>query len=233
MVDSYSYYYSGYFLVIISFIVVTLAQVILRITYARYKKKGTEKGLTGKEVAEKILHENGLDNVKVVEIQGELTDNYYDAKKTVSLSTDIYNGESIAAVSVAAHECGHAVQYKVGYGPIKLRNKLVPIVNLGNTIGYIVMVIGLAASSLGLFWLGIILLSLALVFQLVTLPCEFDASRRANKMLLEMGLVSKKEQKGTKTMLRAAAFTYVAGLFSSIMQILRLILIFSNRRSRR
>ena len=213
----------------IAFLVVSLSQLILRGTYSKYKEEEIATNLTGKEVAERILKENNLDDIDVVEISGELTDNFNNSKRRISLSSDIYNGRSIASSAVAAHECGHACQYKTGYIPIKIRNMLVPIVNIGNTLGYIVIVISLAASLAKLFTIGIILISLALVFQLVTLPCEFDASRRANKMLLNMGLITKEEQSGTKSMLRAAAFTYVAGLMSSILQVLRLVYIFSGR----
>ena len=156
--------------ILVAFLIVTIAQLILRSTYSKYKEIDIESNLTGKEVAERILSENGLDNVEVVEISGELTDNYNDSKKRVSLSTDIYRGNSIASCSVAAHECGHAVQYKTGYVPIKIRNILVPFVNIGNTLGYIAIVISLLASLTKLFIVGIILVSFALVFQLVTLP---------------------------------------------------------------
>lgn len=214
----------------IAFLVVTLSQLILRSKYSKYKEVEISSNLTGKQVAEKILLENGLDDIEVIEISGELTDNFNNSKRRISLSTDIYNGKSIASCSVAAHECGHAVQYKVGYIPIKIRNMLVPFVNIGNFLGYIVIAISLAASLTKLFTIGLILISFALIFQLVTLPCEFDASRRANKMLLEMGLITSSEQSGTKSMLGAAAFTYVAGLMSSILQVLRLVYLFSGRR---
>ena len=217
--------------IIVALAITGLAQLILTIKYAHYKKVEIDSGLTGKEVAEKILKKYDLDDVVTVnEISGNLTDHYNDSNKTVNLSTDIYEGTSIASTAVAAHECGHALQYKYGYGPIKVRNRIVPIVNIGNKLGYIAIVISLAASLTSLFIVGIVLISLAVVFQLVTLPCEFNASKRANKVILEMGLIDKHEQKGTKSMLRAAAFTYVAGLFSSVLQILRLVYIFSGRR---
>lgn len=214
----------------VAFLVVSLSQLILRSTYSKYKEVDITTNLTGKEVAQKILSENNLDDIDIVEVSGELTDNFNNSKRRISLSSDIYNGRTIASCAVAAHECGHACQYKTGYVPIKIRNILVPFVNIGNTLGYIVIVISLAASLTKLFTIGIILISFALIFQLVTLPCEFDASRRANKMLLEMGLITKEEQSGTKSMLKAAAFTYVAGLMSSILQVLRLVYIFSGRR---
>lgn len=216
--------------IIVALAITGLAQLILTIKYAHYKKIEINSGLTGKEVAEKILKEHDLDDIKINEISGNLTDHYNNSDRSVNLSKDIYEGTSIASTAVAAHECGHALQYQDGYGPIKLRNKLVPIVNIGNKIGYIAIIVSLAASLFELFIVGIVLISLAVVFQLVTLPCEFNASKRANKVILEMGLIDEAEQKGTKSMLRAAAFTYVAGLFSSILQILRLVYIFTGRR---
>ena len=217
-------------LVGIAFLIVSLSQMILRGTYSKYKEESITTNLSGKEVAQRILNENNLTDIDIVEISGELSDNFNNSKRRISLSSDIYNGRTIASCAVAAHECGHAVQYKVGYVPIKIRNMIVPIVNIGNTLGYIVIAISLAASLTKLFMVGLVLISFALIFQLVTLPCEFDASRRANKMLLEMGLITNDEQRGTKKMLKAAAFTYVAGLMSSILQVLRLVYIFSGRR---
>lgn len=224
------YYLIEYGLITLSLIIVSIAQVVLRAKYSKYKKIDIESGMTGKEVAEKILRENDINDVKVVKIGGSLTDNYNDRAKTVSLSEDIYDGTSIASVSVAAHECGHAIQYKEGYGPIKLRNNMVPFVNFGNKVGYIIIVISLIFSISKLFLVGIILTSLAVLFQLVTLPCEFNASRRAKKELLRMGLITDREHKGVGVMLRAAAFTYVAGLITGLIEILRLIIIFNNRR---
>lgn len=231
--NSYYFNISGIICTLIAFGIVTLAQIILRITYARYKRKKTTLELTGKEVAEKILKANEIDDVTIMMVDGELTDYYSDKDKKIALSRDIYEGKSIASASVAAHECGHAIQYKTGYKPIAFRNKMVPIVNLSNSIGYSIMIVGFAANTLGLFYLGIILFSSALIFQLITLPCEFDASKRANKELLRLNLIDENEHRGTKTMLKAAAFTYVAGLFSSILEILRLILIFSSNRRRK
>lgn len=221
-------------LVLIPFLLVLLAQIILKITYRKYESIETDTGLTGKEVANKILKEYDLDNIDVVEISGELTDNYNNSRKRVSLSSNIYGGKTIASAAVVAHECGHAIQYKEGYVPIKIRNMLVPFVNFGSSLGYYVIIASLVFSSFKhLFIVGLIMVSLALIFQLVTLPVEFDASRRANKILLEMGIVSEGEHDGTKAMLKAAAFTYVAGLVSAIastiFQVLRLIYIFGGR----
>ena len=221
-------------LVLIPFLLVLLAQIILKITYRKYEGIETDTGLTGKEVASKILKEYDLDNIDVAKISGELTDNYNNSRKRVSLSSNIYGGKTIASTAVAAHECGHAIQYKEGYKPIKIRNMLVPFVNFGSSLGYYVIIASLVFSSFKhLFIVGLIMVSLALIFQLVTLPVEFDASRRANKILLEMGIVSEGEHDGTKAMLKAAAFTYVAGLVSAIastiFQVLRLVYIFGGR----
>lgn len=221
-------------LVLIPFLLVLLAQIILKITYRKYEGIETDTGLTGKEVASKILKEYDLDNIDVAKISGELTDNYNNSRKRVSLSSNIYGGKTIASTAVAAHECGHAIQYKEGYKPIKIRNMLVPFVNFGSSFGYYVIIASLVFSSFKhLFIVGLIMVSLALIFQLVTLPVEFDASRRANKILLEMGIVSEGEHDGTKAMLKAAAFTYVAGLVSAIastiFQVLRLVYIFGGR----
>ena len=228
-------YYDGiwaYGCIIVSFLIVTLAQVILRVVYAKWKQVDSSGGMTGEQVAREILKSNDINDVKVVRISGNLTDNFNNSNRTVSLSEDIFSGTSIASLSVAAHECGHVIQYKVGYSPIKIRNKMVKIVNFGNTIGYIIMGIGLLASVTELFIIGIVLLSLAVVFQLVTLPCEFNASKRARKELLRLGLIDSSESRGVKSMLKAAAFTYVAGLFNSLLQILRLVFMFNNRRKK-
>lgn len=219
-------------LVLGALIIVFLSQQILNFTYSKYKKIEVDSNMTGYEVAKKILSDNDLDNIRVGKVSGNLSDHYNNSKKVVNLSNDIYEGATIAAVSVAAHECGHAIQYKEGYTPIKIRNMLVPFVNIGNSLGYFVIIISLAASATKLFMIGLFLISFALIFQLITLPVEFDASRRGKKILFELGIVTGDEKVGASKMLRAAAFTYVAGLISSIMQILRLVLIFTNNRSR-
>lgn len=219
-------------LVLGALIIVFLSQQILNFTYSKYRKIEVDSNMTGYEVAKKILSDNDLDNIRVGKVSGDLSDHYNNRKKIVNLSDDIYEGNTIAAVSVAAHECGHAIQYKEGYIPIKIRNMLIPFVNLGNTLGYVVIFISIGASLTKLFTIGLILISFALIFQLITLPVEFDASRRGKKILFELGIVTEDEKVGASKMLRAAAFTYVAGLISSIMQILRLVLIFTNNRRR-
>lgn len=217
-------------LILIALLITSLASIILRIVYSIYSHKENSSNKTGKEVAEIILHDNDLDNIKVGEVSGSLSDYYSNSEEVVMLSEGIYSKSSVAAVSVAAHECGHAIQYKDGYYPIKLRNNIVPFVNFGNTLGYIAIMISLASSLTGLFTVGIILISFAVVFQLITLPVEFDASRRGKKELVRLKLIDEDEVSGVRIMLISAAFTYVAGLISSILQILRLIFIFQNRR---
>ena len=218
-------------LVLIPFLLVLLAQIILKITYRKYESIKTDTGLTGKEVANKILKEYDLDNIDVVEISGELTDNYNNSRKRVSLSSNIYGGKTIASAAVAAHECGHAIQYKEGYVPIKIRNMLVPFVNFGSSLGYYVIIASLVFSSFKhLFIVGLIMVSLALIFQLVTLPVEFDASRRALKCIRDTNLLYPEEYEGTKKVLQAAAMTYVASAATALLQLLRLIFIANNRR---
>ena len=180
-------------------------------------------------MARRILDSNGLNNVDIVETQGELTDHYDPERKVVRLSKDIYHGATIASSSVAAHECGHAVQDKEGYFFLRLRATLVPFVNLSSKLGYIALVVGLLFGWLELAWFGIFLELAILFFQLITLPVEFDASRRAADFLKREALVEKSEQEGSKKMLNAAAMTYVASVVSTLLQILRLVLLVSRR----
>ncbi len=227
------FYYYGfdptYFLVIIGLVITIAAQIFVSTSYSKYKKVKTKSGLEGFEVARKILDSNGLTNVDIVEIRGELTDHYDPTRKVVRLSTDIFHGATVAAASVAAHECGHAVQDKEGYFFLRLRSSILPIVNISTKAGYIAIVLGLLFGYIELFWIGIILEMAILIFQLITLPVEFDASKRAGEFLKQEALIEKKEQDGSKKMLRAAAMTYVASVVSTLLQILRLILIARDR----
>lgn len=215
-------------LILVALFITIFASIILRIVYFVYKRRGISSGYTGKMVAKEILKKNNLEEIDVGMISGELTDYYNNRSKEIRLSTDIYEEASIASVAVAAHECGHAIQYKDSYFPIKIRNFLVPIVNIGNSLGYIVIVISLAASLTKLFILGIILISFAIIFQLITLPVEINASKRGKKQLVDLGIIKEDEKFGVTIMLAAAAFTYLAGLLSSLLQILRLVYIFAN-----
>lgn len=206
-----------------------ISQIIISTSYSKYKKVLNSKNLTGFEVARKILDKNNLSNIMILETKGNLSDHYDPSRKVIKLSTDIYHGTSIASASVAAHECGHAIQDKDGYKPMRIRSKIVPTVNICTKLGYIAIVLG-ALFSYQLIEIGIILLATILIFQLITLPVEFNASNRALTELEKQKLIKTEEKEKVKSMLSAAAFTYVASLITSFLQILRLVLIFSNRR---
>lgn len=215
-------------LIFIGLAISLLAQIIVNTSYNKYKKVLNSKDLTGFEIARKILDSNNLKDIMILETKGNLTDHYDPTRKVIKLSTDIYHGSSIASAAVAAHECGHAIQDKEKYTPMRIRSKIVGTVNICTKIGYIAIVIG-ALFSYQLIEIGIILLSTILVFQLVTLPVEFNASNRALNQLEKLKLINKEDNKKTKSMLTAAAFTYVASLITSFLQILRLVLMFSRR----
>lgn len=215
-----------YGLTLISIIIVIGAQIYVSSSYKKYSKIKNEKGITGKEAARYILDKNGLENIKVVETGGYLSDHYDPREKVIRLSSNVYNGDSIGAVAVASHECGHAVQDKKGYMFMKIRAALVPITTFSSYAGYLAIVIGIIFASLKLIWIGIILEVIILVFQLVTLPVEIDASKRALKEIKNGNLLSNKEQKGAKKMLTAAALTYVASVAAAILEIVRLVLMF-------
>ena len=212
----------------IGFIVTLIAQVGINGTYKKYKKVENQLKITGEEVARKILDSNNLQDVKIEQVTGELSDHYDPSKRVVRLSTDIYSGKTIAAISVAAHECGHAIQDKVDYKFMQIRSKLVPIVNLISYAGYFTVIISLIAGITGYLMLGIITILATLIFQLVTLPVEFDASRRALKELEKYQITNGDEIVGAKKMLRAAAFTYVASVISTIISLLRLVIMLLN-----
>ena len=218
-----------YILVLIGFLITLIAQIFVSSSYHKYKKVNTKSGLQGFEVARKILDSNGLQNIDIVETKGELTDHYDPTRKVVRLSTDIYHGSTVASNSVAAHECGHAVQDKEGYFFLRLRASLVPIVNFSTKAGYFAILIGLLFGFLELAWIGIFLELTILLFQLITLPVELNASKRAAEFLKKEALIEEKEQVGSKRMLRAAAMTYVASVLATILEIFRLLLIVSSR----
>ena len=206
------------------------AQSYISLNYKKYKQIGVKSNKNGFDVAREILDRNGLSNVLIIETQGELTDHYDPSKKCVRLSHDIYNGKTIAAVSVASHECGHAIQDKNGYKFLRFRNSIVPFVNFSSKIGYIAIAAGLALWITDLLYIGIAFELVILLFQLVTLPVEFNASSRALKLIKEYGIVSEEEHDGAKKMLTSAALTYVAGVLSTLAEILRYILLFAGRR---
>lgn len=222
----------GYGLVIIGAIISLVAQAILSSRYNRYRAIKTKSGMTGVEVARKILDDVGLSDVYVTEVSGSLTDHYDPTRKVVRLSNEIFHGTSIAAVSVASHECGHAIQHKEGYVFIKLRGFLVPFVNFSSKAGYIAIMIGLIFGFMDLAWAGIGLLLVILLFQLITLPTEFNASKRALEILERDKILESSELDGAKSMLTAAALTYVAGLATTLLQLLRLVLVVANNDDR-
>ena len=227
----YGYYYDPtYILVVIGFIITLIAEIGVKGSYSKYKRVKASKRITGREVARKILDANGLENVQIKEVGGTLSDHYSPSDKTVNLSTDIYKDSSIASIAVAAHECGHAIQDKVGYKFLRIRHSIIPTVNICSKLGYFVVVIGLIFGSFNLAMIGLFLLCTILVFQLVTLPVEFNASRRAKEELIKLNLVDQKDTSGVKSMLFSAAMTYVASVANTLLQMLRMLLIILNSR---
>ncbi len=219
-------------LILVASLITGGASLYIKINYNKYKQIMVSSKKSGYDVAREILDRNGLSKVLILETQGELSDHYDPSNKTVKLSHDIYNGTTIAAVSVASHECGHAIQDKEGYTFLRFRNKIVPLVNFSSKIGYIAIMVGVALSLVNLVWIGIAFEVMILLFQLVTLPVEFNASSRALKLIQEYGIVNKSEHSGCKKMLTSAALTYVAGVLSALMEIFRLVLVFTGRDNR-
>lgn len=215
----------NYFLPFLGLIITALAQYFVTSSYNKYKRKKITNNKTGFDVAREILDNNNLQDIKVLSTSGTLTDHYDPKKKVIKLSKDIYEGNTIASASVAAHECGHAIQDKEGYSPLKFRSFLVPLVNFSTKIGYLSVIIGLIFNAIGLAKIGIILLLTMLLFQLITLPVEFNASSRAKQQLEKLNILTINEQDGSQKMLTAAALTYVASVISTLLQILRLALI--------
>ena len=218
-----------YGLGILGFIIVIWAQINVTGNYKKYLKYSFKTKMTGQEVARKILDANGLKDVYVVETKGELTDHYDPSRKVVRLSTSIFHEDSISSVGVAAHECGHAIQDKEGYSFMRIRSALVPFVNFVTYLGYFGLIVSIFAGITGYIKLSILVLCATLLFQLVTLPVELDASKRALAQLKKLSLVDEEEQDSSKQMLQAAALTYVAALASTILNLLRLIIILDNR----
>lgn len=216
-----------YFLAII---IPIAAQIYVSYTYNRFKKVRNDFGLTGFDVAKKILEVNGLEKLYVVETQGKLTDHYDSSRKTIRLSSEVYHEESIAALAIAAHECGHALQDKEEYFFLRLRAMIYPVVSIGTKFAYVLLIIGFLFELMNMIIVAIALYGLGLVFQLITLPVEFDASKRALNMLRSLHICNQVGDDGTGKMLRAAAFTYVAGVLSSALEIIRLIAIFNRER---
>lgn len=227
----YFYYYwdPTYILVVIGAVICLLASARVKSTYNKYAQYRSMSGMTGAQAAERILHSAGIYDVTVRHISGNLTDNYNPSQKTLNLSDAVYADTSVAAIGVAAHECGHAIQHQQGYVPLTLRTAIVPVANIGSMLAWPLIIIGLLFTrSTGdvLIHIGIICFSLAVLFQLVTLPVEYNASSRALKILGQQGILGESELPYTKKVLSAAALTYVASAAAAILQLLRLVLLF-------
>ena len=229
----YYYYDWTYILVLIGVLICLAASARVRQVFEKYSRVQSRLRLTGKEAAEEILRRNGIYDVRVIHIPGNLTDHYNPGNKTLGLSDTVYQSSSVAAVGVAAHECGHAVQHARGYAPLAIRGALVPVANFGSALAWPLILIGLlitGETSVFLINLGILLFSAAVLFQLVTLPVEFNASRRAVDVLGASGMLYPDELSSVKKVLGAAALTYVAGAASAILQLLRLLILTGGRR---
>ena len=227
------YFDPTYIFVLVGLIICLAASAKMRSTFSKYSRVRNHWGMTGREAAEQVLHRAGIYDVRVEHISGNLTDHYDPRSKVLRLSDATYNSTSVAAVGVAAHECGHAVQHATGYVPLKLRSSLVPAANFGSSIAWPLILIGLLINgqSSALFLnLGILAFSLAVLFQIVTLPVEFNASSRALHLLSGNGMLYEDEVRSVRKVLTAAALTYVAGAASAILQLLRIILLANSRR---
>ena len=229
------YFYDWtYFLVIIGAIICMIASARVNSTFKKYSKYRSMTGMTGAQAAERMLNYAGIYDVTIQHVSGNLTDHYNPKQKTLNLSDSVYNSTSVAAIGVAAHECGHAIQHQQEYAPLSIRSAIVPVANIGSQLAWPLILIGLFISSnTGVFFinLGIIAFSFAVIFQLVTLPVEFNASGRALRILGDTGILAESELPYTKKVLSAAALTYVASAAAAILQLLRLILLTNRRRS--
>lgn len=222
-----------YILVLIGAIISMIASANVKSTYSKFSAYRSMTGMTGAQVAERLLRNAGLNDVRVGHVAGELSDHYNPATKVVNLSDSVYGSASVAAIGVAAHECGHAIQHAKGYFPLNLRTWFVPVANFGSKLAWPLILIGLFISSESsqlIINAGIFLFSFAVIFQIITLPVEFNASRRALVLLEQQGILSSQELPYTKKVLGAAALTYVAGAAASILQLLRIVMLFGGRR---
>ncbi len=220
-------------LVLVSLVIMVAAQIGVKSSYAKYARIANSRGLTGRDAAELVLRSGGVTDVQITSVSGRLTDHYDPRQKVIRLSEGVYGANTIAAVGIAAHEAGHALQHAQGYSPLKLRNAIIPLSNYGPSVGILLLVIGAMLNFEGLIWVGLILFSFAFLFQLVTLPVEFNASRRALAAIRESAMLNEQEQKGAASVLRAAAMTYVAAMLQSFMTLLYYIVRFTGRSNRR
>ena len=226
------YYYDPYYWMILvpAMLIALLAQLNVSATFNRYSRVASRRGLTGAQAAEAVLRAHGVYDVRIERVSGRLSDHYDPRSNVICLSDGVYGSTSVASLGVAAHEAGHAVQYAQGYGPIKLRTAIIPVCNIGSQLSILLIVLGLIFYFPALFGVGVILFAVAVVGQVVTLPVEFNASRRAMASLRDTGLLEQEELRGARKVLTAAAMTYVAALLVSIAQLLRFLLAFGGRR---
>ena len=227
----FGWYFDWTFIILIPGIIFSLwAQIRVNTTFSHYSKVRNFRGVTGAQAAQMILSANGIHDVRIERIRGNLNDHYSPKEKVIRLSDAVFDSDSIGAVGVAAHEAGHAVQYAKNYAPIGIRMAIIPVVNIGSYLAMPIFIIGLIFAFEPLMMAGIALFSLAIVFQLITLPVEFDASNRALEAIDSQGILYGDEAKGARKVLSAAAMTYVAALFASLLSLLRLVVIANNRR---
>ena len=227
----YGFFYDWtYFLVLIGAVISMIASSKVKSTYAKYGKVGSQRGMTATEAARRILDNAGLQHVRIERIAGDLTDHYSPKEMILRLSDTTINSTSIAAIGVAAHECGHAIQHAEHYAPLSIRNAIVPVVNLGSKLSWPMILVGLLLGFTGFLDLGILLFSFSLIFQLITLPVEFNASSRALKILDNSNMLYGEELRGARKVLSAAAMTYVAAAIATLLSLLRLMILFGGRR---
>lgn len=220
------FYYDSTMIILIPALIISfIAQMKVNTTFEKYSRVRSQGGSTGEQVARRLLDSKGLFDIPVELVQGKLTDHYDPVNRVMRLSSDVYYGTSVASIGVAAHETGHAIQHQENYAPLKIRNTIVPVANLGSNLSWILLILGFILGISGLVKTGIILFSTVVLFQLVTLPVEFDASSRAISMLEGTGTLYGEEIKGAKNVLSAAAMTYVAATLTAISQLLRLIVL--------
>ena len=227
------YYYGldgTYLLVVIGAVLSMLASTKVKTTYAKYGNVASQRRMTATQAARRILDNAGLQHVRIERIAGDLTDHYSPNEMVLRLSDTTINSTSIAAIGVAAHECGHAIQHAKHYAPLTIRNTIVPVVNIGSKLSWPMILMGLLIGFTAFLDLGIILFSFGLIFQLITLPVEFNASSRALQILEQSGMLYEDELRGAKKVLSAAAMTYVAAAVASLLSLLRLIILYGGRR---
>lgn len=229
----FGYYWDPtYFLILIGVLLSMVASARVKTTFQKYSSMRSRTNMTGAQAAQRVLLSAGIRDVTIRHVSGSLTDHYDPRNKTLNLSDSVYGSASVAAVGVAAHECGHAIQHQKGYAPLQIRSALVPAANFGSAISWPLIILGIVLGGSGsmLCKVGILLFSAAVLFQIITLPVEFNASRRAVRILGETGILSEQELPYTRKVLGAAALTYVAGAAAAILQLLRLLLLFGRER---